>query len=80
MHNGVALLTIVWYNYVCYNYLRTETKGDSAMFKRIYNFIKETNEKRVAFWQLNNMSDKALKDMGISRGEIYSKIYGKCSG
>lgn len=47
------------------------------MFKRIYNFIKDTNEKRVAYWQLQNMSDKNLKDMGISRGEIYSKIYGK---
>jgi len=50
------------------------------MFKRIYDFIKETNEKRVAYWQLNNMSDKALKDMGISRGEIYSKIYGQQGG
>jgi len=47
------------------------------MFKRIYNFIKDTNEKRVAYWQLQNMSDKNLKDMGISRGEIYSKIYGE---
>ena len=49
------------------------------MFTKIYNFIKESNEKRerVAYWQLNNMSDKALKDIGISRGEIYSKIYGK---
>ena len=47
------------------------------MFKRIYAFIKESNEKRVAYWQLQNMSDKSLKDMGISRGEIYSKIYGQ---
>ena len=47
------------------------------MFKRIYDFIKESNEKRVAYWQLQNMSDKTLKDMGISRGEIYSKIYGQ---
>ena len=54
--------------------------GGSAMFKRIYDFIKETNEKRVAYWQLNNMSDKALKDMGISRGEIYNKIYGQQGG
>jgi uncharacterized protein YjiS (DUF1127 family) len=50
------------------------------MFKRIYDFIKEANEKRVAYWQLNNMSDKALKDMGISRGEIYDKIYGQQGG
>ena len=50
------------------------------MLTRIYNFIKESNEKRVAYWQLHNMSDKSLKDIGISRGEIYSKIYGQQGG
>ena len=49
------------------------------MFKRIYNFIKESQNNKVAYWQLKNMSDKALKDIGISRGEIYQKIYGKQS-
>ena len=46
------------------------------MFKRIYNFIKESQEKKVAYWQLQNLSNKALKDIGISRSEIWHKIYG----
>lgn len=49
------------------------------MFKRIYNFFKESQEKKIAFWQLNHMTDKALRDIGVSRGEIYQKIYGKQS-
>jgi len=56
------------------------TIKEIKMLTRIYNFIKESNEKRVAYWQLQNMSDKTLKDMGISRGEIYSKIYGQQGG
>jgi uncharacterized protein YjiS (DUF1127 family) len=46
------------------------------MFKRIYNFIKESQEKRIAYWQLNNMSDRTLKDIGVSRSEIWYKVYG----
>ena len=46
------------------------------MFKRIYNFIKESQEKKVAYWQLQHMSNKQLKDIGISRAEIWYKVYG----
>tara|TARA_R100000700_G_scaffold39174_1_gene51497 strand:+ start:2627 stop:2788 length:162 start_codon:yes stop_codon:yes gene_type:complete len=49
------------------------------MLKRIYNFLKKSQENRVAYWQLKSMSDKALKDIGVSRGEIYQKIYGEQS-
>ena len=45
------------------------------MLGRIYQYLIEAQEKKVAYWQLQNMSDKALKDMGITRGEIYQKIY-----
>jgi uncharacterized protein YjiS (DUF1127 family) len=47
------------------------------MWTRLKNWYVETQEKRVAYWQLNNMSDKTLKDIGVSRGEIYWKVYGK---
>ena len=50
------------------------------MLGRIWDYIITVQEKRAAYWQLNNMSDKALKDMGITRGDIYQKIYGKQSG
>lgn len=46
------------------------------MFKRVYNFIKESQEKKVAYWQLQHMSNKQLKDIGISRSEIWYKVYG----
>ena len=49
------------------------------MLKRIYNFFKKSQNNKVAYWQLNHMSDKALKDIGIRRGEIYQKIYGEQS-
>ncbi len=45
------------------------------MIKRLYNKIKEIQEKRVAYWQLSNLSDKALKDLGIHRSEIRSIVY-----
>ncbi len=46
------------------------------MFKRIYNFIKKSQEKKIAYWQLSSMSDKTLRDIGISRSEIWYKVYG----
>ena len=47
------------------------------MFKRVYNKLKDIQEKRVAYWQLNSLSDKALKDIGINRSEIRSIVYNK---
>ena len=40
------------------------------------NFIKTSQERKVALWQLQNMSDMELQDIGVSRGEIYRKVYG----
>lgn len=37
--------------------------------------IQKNQQRRADYWILQNMSDKQLKDMGISRGEIYSRIY-----
>ena len=68
---------------MCYNYLRklifklTVFLKEIKMLGRIYQYLIEAQEKKVAYWQLQNMSDKALKDMGITRGEIYQKIYGE---
>jgi len=40
------------------------------MFRIILRKIQEAQMRRVAFWQLQNLSDSALKDIGITRGEI----------
>ena len=45
------------------------------MFKRIIRSLQEAQERRVAYWQLQHMSDKTLKDIGVTRGEIRQKVY-----
>ena len=46
------------------------------MFKKIIKFIQDSQQKKVALWQLQNMSDMELQDIGVSRSEIYRKVYG----
>lgn len=43
-----------------------------ALLKR----IQESQQRRANYWILHNMTDKDLKDVGISRGEIHDKVYG----
>ncbi len=45
------------------------------MLKRLLKSLQESQQRRADYWLLHNMTDKALKDMGITRGEIKSKIY-----
>jgi uncharacterized protein YjiS (DUF1127 family) len=54
-------------------------KGDSAMkwLNNMWEGYKLSQQRRVAYWQLQNLSDKDLKDMGIHRSEIYRVAYGK---
>jgi len=43
-----------------------------ALLKR----IQESQQRRADYWILQNMTNKDLKDVGISRGEIRGKVYG----
>ena len=45
------------------------------MFRTFINFIKASQERKVALWQLRNMTDMQLKDIGVTRGQIYQKVY-----
>jgi len=45
------------------------------MFKKIIEAIQKAQMRRVAFWQLANMTDKELHDIGVSRGDIRRIIY-----
>lgn len=47
------------------------------MFKNLLTHIQENQQRRADYWVLQNMSNKELHDMGISRGEIYNRVYGK---
>jgi uncharacterized protein YjiS (DUF1127 family) len=45
--------------------------GVSGFFKS----LQKSQQQRADYWILNNMSDKDLRDIGITRGEIRSKIF-----
>lgn len=45
------------------------------MFKRFVKAIQKSQERKVALWQLQNMTDRELRDIGVSRAEIYKKVY-----
>ena len=45
------------------------------MLKRLLKKLQDSQQRRADYWLLHNMTDKALRDIGISRGEIKSKIY-----
>jgi len=72
--------------YLTYNYssqlLATTTfivkrtlKAVAKFFYTIGAKLVEVQQKRADYWLLNNMSDKQLKDIGLTRGEIKYRLY-----
>ena len=47
------------------------------MLRRIYNYLIKYQEKRVAIWQINNLTDSQLKDIGYTRSQLHEAVYGK---
>ena len=47
------------------------------MLRRIYNYLIKYQEKRVAIWQINNLTDGQLKDIGYTRSQLREAAYGK---
>jgi uncharacterized protein YjiS (DUF1127 family) len=41
----------------------------------IWNNIQYVQQRRADYWILQNMSDKQLKDIGVTRGEIRTRFY-----
>ena len=50
--------------------------GEAAIVKKIQHY----QLKLVAYWQLNNMSDNMLRDIGITRGDIRRVANGEWNG
>lgn len=48
-------------------------------FQRGLRALQEAQQARADFWLLQNMSDKELRDVGISRGQIREFTYGEKS-
>ena len=51
-------------------------KAVTKFFASIGTSLVKAQQMRADFWLLNNMSDKQLKDIGITRGEIKQRFYG----
>jgi len=50
-------------------------KAVAKFFISIGNSLAKAQQKRADYWLLNSMSDKQLKDIGITRGEIKQRFY-----
>lgn len=44
--------------------------------KKVWAAIEKVQEKRAAYWMLQNLSDRELKDIGIGRGQIREVVEG----
>lgn len=51
-------------------------KAVTKFFASIGASLAAAQQMRADYWLLNNMSDKQLKDIGITRGEIKQRFYG----
>jgi len=47
------------------------------MFKKFIKALQDSQMRRAQYWQLVNMSDSALRDIGITRNEIKKVLYDK---
>ena len=47
------------------------------MLKKILAFLNDYHEKRVAYIQLNYLTDKQLQDLGLTRSQIVETVYGR---
>ena len=46
--------------------------GEAGLIKKL-----QVNQmRRAAYWQLHNMTDKDLRDIGLSRSDIHQVAYG----
>jgi uncharacterized protein YjiS (DUF1127 family) len=45
------------------------------MFNKFIIMIQKAQMRRVAYWQLQNLSDRNLKDIGITRGDVRRIAY-----
>ncbi len=45
------------------------------MFKNLLKTLQKHQQRRAEYWQLNNLTDEMLKDIGMTRGEINYRFY-----
>ena len=47
------------------------------MFKKLLHKIQDMQQKRADYFLLMHMTERELRDLGISRSEIRQRIYGE---
>lgn len=45
------------------------------MLSKVWKAIQESQQRRADYYLLTSMSDRQLKDMGLTRGELRYRIY-----
>jgi len=45
------------------------------MFKKLISKLQENQMRRAAYWQLHNLTNKELNDIGLCRGDIRRIAY-----
>ena len=43
----------------------------------IWNRMSDYQDRRASYWMLQNMTDRRLSDIGVSRSEIRSRVFGE---
>jgi len=46
-----------------------------GIIKNMLLSLQESQQRRADYWILQNLSDKELRDIGITRSEIAHKVY-----
>jgi uncharacterized protein YjiS (DUF1127 family) len=69
-HSGFAILSEVRAPWIWY----TSVKGDYHAKKYLEAIVK-AQEMRAQVWQLNNLTDAELRDIGINRCDIMRTVY-----
>ena len=46
-----------------------------GIIKKILKSLQESQQRRADYWILQNMTDKELRDIGITRSEIAHTVY-----
>ena len=44
-------------------------------FGSCFKAIEKSQQQRADYWLLHNMTDKDLRDIGITRGEIHDRVF-----
>lgn len=45
------------------------------MIRKVWKAIQESQQRRADYYLLTSMTDRQLKDMGLTRGELRYRLY-----